>query len=256
MLGGALMLGTVAQAATERQVADIDLSKAFVTPEKWRFLATQGRPVPDLVYPGQQIPGLINFCLRASAAGACHADILATPRPEATVDYKFYEPHYLREARLVYPNGASRPPLLLVQSASGQGGDGDQLVFTQLLAYRSGRFERVYAQATGHNNNQDVRYVNSGPVKGSVIFAEPTCCGAPFGFWVTVSRLTPDYVYKTVLRYRSATRYNDGNSLAVIDSEMPNIQKRLRLWKKGSPLPLPAGPCPKPRLSKMELWCK
>jgi len=36
---------------------------------------------------------------------------------------------------------------------------------------------------------------------------------------------------------------------------MPNILKRLRLWKPGQPLPLPAGRCPRPRLVKSELWC-
>jgi hypothetical protein len=116
------------------------------------------------------------------------------------------------------------------------------------------QFTRIYGRTTGRNNNQDVRFMSSGPLAGGVISAEPTK-NSPYAFWITVNRLTPGYTYEQVLRYRSATRYNDGNSLAVIDSEMPNIQRRLGLWKDGSPLPLPARACRKPRLVKMELWC-
>ena len=73
-----------------------------------------------------------------------------------------------------------------------------------------------------------------------------------------VERFTPANAYRRVLRYRSATRYADGNSLGVIDSEMPNIEQRLGLWKPGSPLPLPMGgakACPKPHLKLGALWC-
>jgi hypothetical protein len=145
---------------------------------------------------------------------------------------------------------------LLVQTAGAPGADGDQLIFTQILAYRRDldQFTRIYGRTTGRNNNQDVRFMSSGPLAGGVISAEPTE-NSPYAFWITVNRLTPGYTYEQVLRYRSATRYNDGNSLAVIDSEMPNIQRRLGLWKDGSPLPLPAPACRKPRLVKMELWC-
>jgi hypothetical protein len=93
-----------------------------------------------------------------------------------------------------------------------------------------------------------------GPLRGDVISVDPTN-DPPFGYWVTVHRLTPDYRYKQVLRYRSATIYGDNNPLAVIDSEMPNIQRRLGLWHPGEPLPLPKSGCAKPRLVKTELWC-
>jgi hypothetical protein len=114
---------------------------------------------------------------------------------------------------------------------------------------------RVYDHLTGSNNDQEVRYISTGPLKGDIISAEPTA-NAPFGFWVSVNTLPSGYAYKQVLRYRSATRYGDGNPLAVIDSEMPNIELRLGLWRPGSPLPLPAGRCPNPHLVKTELWCR
>jgi hypothetical protein len=86
-----------------------------------------------------------------------------------------------------------------------------------------------------------------------MISAEPTN-DAPFGFWITVNKLVGDD-YKQALKYRSATRYGDGNTLAVIDSEMPNIEQRLGLWHPGSKLTLPHGQCRNPRLVRGELWC-
>jgi hypothetical protein len=106
----------------------------------------------------------------------------------------------------------------------------------------------------GSNNNEEVRYVASGPLKGAIVSAEPTT-DRPYDYWIIVNHLTPDYRYKQALRYRSATLYNDGNPLAVIDSEMPNILRRLGLWRSGQPLPLPKSGCAKPRLVKSELWC-
>jgi hypothetical protein len=159
---------------------------------------------------------------------------------------------------VVYPGGPSKAPLLLIQTASEHSGDGDQAIYTQLLAYRTktDTFAPVYAHQTGHNNNQEVRFITSGPLMGAVISAEPTQ-DRPYAFWITVSRLGPAYTaYRQVLRYHSATGYGDGNQLAVIDSEMAGIESRLGLWRKGQPLPLPASPCPKPRLTKMELWCE
>jgi hypothetical protein len=153
--------------------------------------------------------------------------------------------------------GRSAPPLLLARTSSEySAGDGEQVQYTQLFTFRrtSDRFEAIFARAILRNNNQEVRFVEMGPLRGDVVVAEPTE-NAPFGYWITVNRLTSSYRYQQILRYRSATRYGDDNPLAVIDSEMPNIQQRLGLWRLGRPLPLPAKGCPKPRLVKMELWC-
>lgn len=141
-------------------------------------------------------------------------------------------------------------------TASLHNGNGNQLVLTQALAYQtaSDRFERVYEHATGRNNNQEVRYIEAGPLAGDVISVDPADT-APFGYWVAVQAFTPGDSYHQVLRYRSATIYGDGNALPVIDSEMANIQRRLGLWQPGSALPRPATACAKPHLVGMELWC-
>ena len=165
----------------------------------------------------------------------------------------FAEPHYLLRANVVRPRAVT--PLLLLQFASLHSGDSDQRVATVLLAYdRAGdRFVPVYQQQTGRNNNQKVRYIAAGPLKGAVAEAEPMQ-KAPFAYWITISRLGQSGQYRPFLRYRSATRYNDGNPLAAIDSEMPTIERRLGLWHPGPPPPVPTGKCPNPHMLDHELW--
>lgn len=239
-------------------IVSTDLSKPFHTRSPWRFTATQGRAVPDPIIggvTGDKVPGDILVCLRRRG-GPCETALQATLRPPSPNDY-FVVPHYLDTAQIVHPRGMSAEPLLVVRMASIMSGDGDQLVRTQVLAYRptSDRFARIYDFVSGQNNNQEVRYIRSGRLRGDIISVEPTE-NAPYGFRVTVNTLAPDYSYRQILHYQSATRYGDSNTLAVIDSEMTNIEQRLGLWRPGDSLPLPASPCPRPRLVRMELWCK
>jgi hypothetical protein len=232
----------------------LDLSRPFATRSAWRFSASQEPPIDDPTgLSGDTAPGEVHLCLHKEAAGPCDPHLEDALR-SGSKDDLFSKPHYLNKVQVVH--GASGRALLLVQTASLHSGDGDQLVLTQALVYQrsSDRFVRVYDHSTGNNNNQEVRYIETGALKSDIISAEPTS-KAPFGFWVSVNTLTSGSSYRQVLRYRSATKYGDGNPLSVIDSEMPNIEQRLGFWRPGSPLPLPAGRCPKPHLIRMELWC-
>ncbi|WP_287977862.1 hypothetical protein [Sphingomonas sp.] len=240
--------------AAGRTIAAIDLAKPFGTRSPWRFVATQGAAVPDpLGDPDDAIPGVIRLCFSAGPATACQ------PNMDKALVYggkpdDFAQPHYLEMVRIVRP----RPdlPLLLVRVASRHGGNGDQRV--AVVAYRYDRaadaFAPAFARQVARNNNQEVRYIEHGPLQGAFVTAMPTQ-DAPFGFWMTVDRIGGDGRYREVLRYRSATRYGDGNPLAVIDSEMPGLQRRLGLWRPGRRLPLPDRPCHAPSLVKGELWC-
>ena len=257
-LGLAVALTAVASVAVGATaptvIADLDLSKPFATPSAWRFSATQDPPIDDPTgLPDDKVPGAIHLCLRKAPSAPCDPHLKGTVAQPAKDDL-FSAPHDLQKAQVVH--GPSGQPLLFVQTGSVRSGNGDQLVLTQVLAYqpRPDQFVRVYEHLNGRNNNQDVRYIASGPLKGDIVSVEPTQ-DAPFGFWVTVNAPTANDGFKSVLRYRSATRYGDGNPLAVIDSEMPNMAQRLGLWRAGSPLPLPAGPCPTPHLVHMALWC-
>jgi hypothetical protein len=212
------------------------------------------RAIPDpLGDPTDKAPGPIRLCISPDAGHTC-APVFDRLLAGPDKDDLFSQAHFLNDARIVRP----RPdlPLLLVQAASLHSGDGDQRVATIALGYDRTRnaFVPVYEKQTGRNNNQEIRYVEAGPLRGAFISAEPTR-DAPFGFWITVERVGAGHRYMQALHYRSATLYGDGNPLAVIDSEMPNLQQRLGLWHPGSRLPMPAGPCPKPHLVKQELWC-
>ena len=231
----------------------LDLSAPFHTRSPWQFVVTQGPAETD--YGGNPAPGLLTLCLTKQKAGPCVSKPIETIRPfdKGSLDWG---PRYLEVAKVVYPQGT---PLLEIVTASMHAGDGGQVVITQLLKYDRGKdaFEQVYVHDTGANNNEETRFVTVGTLKGDVISADPTN-KAPYGYWIVVSRFTSAQTYQQVLRYRSATTYNDGNNLAVIDSEMPNIERRLGLWKLGQPLPLPAHrakPCEHPALKHMELWC-
>ena len=244
-----------AQSTTSSVISYIDLSKPFSTGGAWRYIATQGPPVAgDDTASGGEEPGRIQLCLQATPSAPCDPQLL-NALPDASSDFSS-QPHYLKAVKIVYPRGSADPPLLFVQTASLHAGNGSQLVLTQVLVYRNSqtRFVRIYEYTTGTNENQEVRYIDTGRLRGDIISVEPTD-NAPYCYWVTVNGLTPQYTYKSLLRYRSATHYGDGNPLAVIDSEMPNIEQRLGYWKSGMALPLPSGACPSPRLIHLALWC-
>lgn len=263
LIGAALVLaGSGGQAApatpAEAPVVarTIDLARAFGTRSPWTFTAPQGPDIIDPIMdePDAKVPGELRLCVSKDHGRTCSPVLDAALTVRGQPD-TFSEAHYLNDARIVFP--AASTPILLLQASSLQSVNGDQRIATVALAYDRTKdtFFVAYERRTGRNNNQEVRYIAQGALRGAVVSAEPTE-DAPFGFWMTVNRIGPDKRFAEVLRYRSATRYGDGNTLAVIDSEMPNLLRRLKLWHPGSPLPLPATPCLKPHLVDGTLWCR
>lgn len=241
------------------QGKEIDLTKSFQTRSAWRFVVTEGPQVKD--YGNVDAPGALTLCLHKGPSGPCVSEPVTPPLRITTPDDPIaWEPHYLISAKAVYPRGPKAAPFLLIVTGSLLSGDSDQIVFTQLVTYDAVQdaFRRIYVKSTGHNNNQEIRFVADGPLRGSVITAEPQEY-LPYGYWIAVNQLTSSGAYHQVLRYGSATLYNDGNPLAVIDSEMVNIERRLGLWKPGDPIPAPnrgdGKACLKPVLRHSELWC-
>ena len=214
-------------------IATLDLSGPFDTHAPWTLTASQAPPIPDPfgspggpgrddAAPDDTVPGAITLCLRR-AAEPCDKR-LQLPMFDTSGSDVFSERHYLRRAAIVRARGQ---PVLLLQTASLPSGDGDQLQLTQALVFRANRFALAFEHWTARNNNQETRFVDAGALAGSIVVAEPADT-APFGYWLTVHALTPAGAYRPVLRVRSATTYGDGNPLPVIDSEMPNIQRRPR----------------------------
>jgi len=249
-------LSTVSGAlSADRPIAAVALSGPFATQTPWRLTVMQSG-LPGESRTGDAEPGVVRPCLRHMDSPICDPTLSARLDPNR-LRSDFDQPHYLRTARVAYRQAGDREPVLIVVLASIHAGNGGQLVGTQALAYRrdTDRFVQVFAESTGTNNNQEVRFIEAGPLRGAFISVEPTV-DAPFSYWVTVARSGGETApYHTVLRYRSATRYGDGNALPVIDSEMPQILHGLSLWRPGQKLPLPASGCPKPILRNGALWC-
>lgn len=242
------------------QGMEVDLAKPFHTRSAWRFVVTEGPPTKD--YGDFDAPGELKLCLDKGPGEPCVSEPVTLPLSPRFTDGPSWAPHYLRVAKPVYPTGPDGAPLLMIVTGSLNSGNGDQVVSTQLLAYDADRdsFRRVYGNSTSRNNNQEIRFVTEGPLRGSVISVEPQD-KAPYGYWVVVEKPDAAGAYRQVLRYPSATRYGDGNALSVIDSEMPNIQQRFGLWRPGAPLPTPRQggsdiPCPKPAMKRGALWCE
>nr|WP_206364865.1 hypothetical protein [Sphingomonas populi] len=244
----------VAAAPPIKAIATMDLSKPFATRSPWRFTATQGPDTNDTPSAEGTEPGAIRLCISKDGGRSCHPSLnTLLIAPGGNANDTFSQPHYLGMPTLLHP--ATGVTLLRIEADSLHAGNGDQLHGTALLRYdrAADAFVTVYERFVGHNNNQEIRYIDAGPLRGAVITAEPTQ-DAPFGYWITISRFAGTS-YKQALRYRSATRYGDNNPLAVIDAEMPNIFSRLGLWHSGQPLPRPAQGCARPHMVKGALWC-
>jgi len=232
--------------------SNIDLSVPFHTRSPWRFTAIQEAAIADAFSdPDDKAPGRFTLCLSHDGQKDCEPTLFHTLGNDTQ---PWSGPHFLREAEIKQPEGR---PLLLIQSAGLWSGDGDYGIETIAFRYNAteDRFVVAYLHVAEHNRNGDVRYMVTGPLRGAFISADATE-DAPYAYWIVVNKIGAGDIYHPVLRYRSATRYGDGNPLAVIDSEMPNIEQRLHLWRPSQSLPLPPRPCAKPHLVKGALWCQ
>lgn len=251
---GTLILSLAAMTPSARAdntmpLPNLDLTSPFGTTSHWTLTAARGPSTPDPSGLNTSIPGIITLCLRSSARSGCAPDLLNAP-PEMPDT----EPAWLttrrvdRVAILSLPVGTR----LLVTTSGPHSANNSHWKLTQVLTYDhdKDRFHSVFIQKVGSNNNQEIRLIERGPLIGDIITAEPTP-DAPYKYWITVFRQTSGH-YHAGLRFRSATPYGDGNPLAVIDAEMPNILEHL-----GKPHPLPgaSAACPIPHLQKGALWC-
>ena len=205
-------------------VSHIDLTEPFGTETQWTFVAIQdgGQPPTEL-----EDHGPIFLCLVKASSPDCALHFYQHVRndmPWADT------PYHLFASSIVYGGENKTRPFLFAQvcGAGAMSGDGDCGIANALYRYDKGadRFIRVFLNRTGRNNNQDTRFVESGPLQGDVIVGNPTE-NAPYTYWIEVYRAGDSGQYGRVLRYRGLTGYSDGNPLAVADSEMPEILHRL-----------------------------
>jgi hypothetical protein len=220
----------------------LDLGKAFETRVQWSLVAVQGPTTHDPPPFDEDLSGPIVFCLVRELTPDCAGPAFPpnhTVLPIVPWD-KNADQFRSAQAEILLAGNKIRQPLLLLTAGSLRSGDGDQLLSTFVLTYdkKTDQFVGLFANGTGRNNNQRTRFIGKGPLTGDIVVDEPTP-NAPFAYFVTVYRRSPSGPYVELLRYRSRTRYGDGNPLAVIDSEMPEILRRLHFWKTDDPLPVP-----------------
>jgi hypothetical protein len=235
-------------------VSHINLTEAFGTVTQWTFVVVQdgGQPADDF-----EDHGPIFLCLVRAASPDCALHLYQQVRSEMPW---FDTPYHLFAGSVVYANRNRSSPLLFLKVCGAVSGDGDCDIAAALYRYDKGadRFIRVFLNFTGRNNNQATRFVESGPLQGEVIVNNPTE-NAPYTYWIDVYRAGSSVQYGRILRYRGHTGYSDGNPLAVADSEMPEILRRLGLWHPGDPLPVPARlpkGCRDLFMQHGEEWCK
>ena len=227
----------------------LDLTGLFGTASRWTLTATRGGPTPDPSGLDPSIPGVMTMCLQMSARRGCARDLLDAPPVHPGDDPVWSTTRKVdRVAILSLPVGKR----LLVETSGPHSANNSHWILTQVLAYDRGadRFRSLFARAVGSNHNQEIRVIEHGPLASDIVMAEPTA-DAPYGYWVTVFGQAST-IYRPELRLRSATHYGDGNPLAVIDAEMPNILRRLG---KPDPLPRASAACPMPHLHDGALWC-
>jgi len=252
------VLGTVHESygGTSEVRDDLSLTQPFDAASQWALVATKET---DLQGTDEIVdPNPVTICFVRSNVPDCSEKALF-PISDGDADNHGRLFHNFLEARIVYAAADRTSPLLLLKTCSWAGGNGNCGIYTFLFAYDRARdkFDLVFHDIVPRNNNGTTRFVETGSLLGDVVSATPTS-NAPYGYFVSVYRRDAAAHYAQVLRYRSKTHYNDGNRLSVVDSEMPEILRRLGLWKPGDPLPIPfAKPadCTKLTLIKGEEWC-
>jgi hypothetical protein len=244
-------------------ITHLDLTQPFQTRSRWILVAARQPDEESSAEDGAgNRRGVISLCFVVNDKPDCSEEAFLAKYREEKISFDsgpgpFYE---LFASDIVFSGPERTTPLLRVKSCTMPGATGGCGVSTYLFDYdrAADRFRVVFFNVTGRNNNQETRFIENGPLLGSVLVAYPTS-NAPFTYFVEVYKRISDTEYSRVLRYRGNTHYGDGNPLAVIDSEMPETLQRLGLWKTGDPLPVPPRMprgCTRLVMRKGVEWCE
>jgi hypothetical protein len=244
-------------------IAHLDLTQPFQTKSRWTLVAAKQPDEESRVEDGAGSPiGAVSLCFVENGEPDCSEEMFLAKYREEKVGFVSGEPAFyeLFASDVVFSGPGRTLPLLRIKSCTNRGANGNCGVSTFLFAYdrNADRFRVVFFNIMGRNNNQEARFVENGPLLGSVVVAYPAN-DPPFTYFVEVYKRISDSEYSQVLKYRGHTGYGDGNPLAVIDSEMPETLRRLGLWKTGDPLPVPPrmpGGCTRLVMRQGVEWCE
>jgi hypothetical protein len=202
-------------------ISTFDLSGRFHTKTKWVFTVFQA---PDGCNPemGDGCNGSYEFCF-------AHLDKSRCTEISGAV---------LVDASIVTPERG--PPLLVAATHPDVVTPGVGSLYIDFWSYRPNADEFVvaFSNRSNRNNNEETRIIPNGPLSGEIVVSRAPR-GAPYHYGITIYRPSKAGKYFQILRFTGKTRYGDGNPLAVIDSEMPEIGRRLHFWKPGDPPPTP-----------------
>ncbi len=217
-----------------------NLEKPFHTRGKWLFVVTQG-PAED-----SSDGAGIQYCFLDVRTAICESALVpngvalnqkskALQVPIGGSSWPYNEPG---PVSIVYPVKQSLEPLLQFKPYEFNGGPGAPLGLL-VFAYRkeTDRFELIFSGTSHPNVNEETRLIKDGPLAGDII-ADYQTARWPYRYKIMVYKLTDSEKYKKILDYMGNSKWDDGNTLAVIDAEMPEIERRLGIWKPGQALPL------------------
>ena len=216
----------------------IDLTKTFRTITPWTLTIS----LDDQEDQNENGPGL-RFCFTHEGKRSCPRIIV----PDCTVladkspcdDDKvplYFEKLFGVES--VQPRYGA--PLLVILAGSSGAGGPYQPYGPIVFAYRrSDKFERIFTDTRSGNTNGETQVIVDGPLAG-YIAEDSLTSNWPYAYFINVYAPTANGYYKQVLGYAGRSHEDDGNSLGVIDAEMPEIMKRLGVWRTGQALPVPA----------------
>lgn len=215
----------------------VDLTKPFQTVTPWTLTISQDQENQDFsgsalrvcfTHEGKQSCShiIVPDCAVLTENSRCDAD----PFPS------YFDRLFGVES--VRPkNGA--PLLVLLVGSSGAGGPGQPYGPIVFAYRRSGKFERVFTDTRSSNSNGEARVIEDGPLAGYIVEDSLTYQKWPYPYFITVYRPTATEHYEQVLGYLGRSHESDGNSLGVIDAEIPEVMKRLGVWHAGQSLPVP-----------------
>jgi HEAT repeat protein len=221
-----------------RVVSNIDLTEPFHTASKWSLVIFEA---PDTCYGDEGCNGPYQFCLVHAGQSTCSQAGGAV----------------LVEAEVVL---TPRRPLLVTVTHPDVFTSGSGMYSTDVQSYNAEKdaFSLVFSNTISVNNNEETRIITSGPLAGDIaVSQEPT--GRPYHYSIHLYGFSKAGKYAETLHFTGGTVYGDGNPLAVIDSEMPELLRRLHLWKPSEPPPVP--PVMPQRCSALEMrgrteWCR
>jgi hypothetical protein len=251
-------------------VSSTDLTAAFHTKGTWSLIISQERSDDALPYD-EVGDGNLHFCFLHDGKTVCpdieiHLDcdrLDGRPAcPAGRTDSGFKSPYnHFGQVVIFYPKSRPQKPLLVVMAGGNWGGPG--FPFGPLIwsyDHTADQFDERLAVNRSANTNGESRFILDGPLAGDVIADQASYRRHPrsYAYEIVLYRLLASGHYALALDYYGKSSWGDGNALDVIDAEMPEIERRLGLWKPGETLPpaqnLPPG-CSVYLRNGLE-WCK